>query len=122
MRRAPARVVATATVLLCTLATSTACGDDAEPADSDQPVTIDITFEGDTVSPNGDRVDVDAGQPIDLVVEADQPGEIHVHSEPEQSFPYKAGTTTIKLEIARPGVVPVESHDLDLVIVQLEVR
>jgi hypothetical protein len=62
------------------------------------------------------------GQEIDLVVTADQPGEIHVHSTPEQELAYEAGTTTLPLTIDQPGVVEVESHDLDLTIVQLEVR
>jgi hypothetical protein len=119
------RFLAAATVLLFTLATATACGDETEPAadgNDDNVVTIEITFEGDTVEPNGERVEVGVRQPIDLVVEADKPGEIHVHSTPEQSFPYEAGTTTLKLEIAKQGVVDVEAHEPDQVIVQLEVR
>lgn len=115
------RALATATVLLCTLAMSVACGDESEPAGNDDVVTIEITFTGDSVTPSGERVDVGVDQPIDLMVEADQPGEIHVHSTPEKTFPYEAGTTTLKLEISRPGVVDVESHNLDQIIVQLEV-
>ncbi len=76
------------------------------------------------MTPNGDRVEVDAGQPIDLVVTADEPGEIHVHSEPEQTFEYEGGgaTTTFEISVDRPGVVEVESHNLEQVIVQLEVQ
>ena len=103
------------------LATTTACGDDT-PKTSDEPVVVDITFEGGTVEPNGERVDVAAGQPIDLVVTADEPGSLHVHSDPEQEFAYEAGTETFEIQIDRPGVVEVESHELDQVIVQLEVR
>ena len=55
------------------------------------------------------------------MVTADEPGEIHVHSTPETSFAYEAGTETFKLQISRPGVVEVESHDLEKIIVQLEV-
>lgn len=100
-----------------------ACGDE-EPVDDGpdgKPLTIDITFENGTVDPSGDRVEVDVDQPVELVVEADTAGEIHVHSEPEQEFEYDAGTTTLPLTIDKPGVVDVESHDLDQVIVQLEV-
>jgi len=118
------RGLATAVVLLCTLATSTACGDDSgddNGGGEDATATIEVTFSGDTVTPSGERVEVAAGQPIDLVVTADAPGSIHVHSDPEQEFDYAAGTETIKLEISRPGVVEVESHELEMIIVQLEV-
>ena len=83
--------------------------------------TIEITFSGDTVEPNGERVEVKAGEEITLEVKADEPGELHVHSNPEQELPYGAGTTTLKLTIDEPGVVEVESHELEKVIVQLEV-
>jgi hypothetical protein len=118
------RALASVAVLLCTVATSTACGDDDSGTDggTTDPETIEVTFSGDTVTPSGERVEVEAGQPIDLVVTADEPGTIHVHSDPEQEFPYAAGTETFAFEISRPGVVEVESHDLEKIIVQLEVR
>ena len=99
----------------------------ATPSDTTQTPeperpTIEITFEGDTVTPNGERVAVPLGEEIDLVVTADAPGELHVHSTPEQELAYEAGTSTLPLVIDQPGVVEVESHDLELVVVQLEVR
>ncbi len=74
------------------------------------------------MTPNGDRVDVKAGEPVTLNVTADAAGEIHVHSNPEQELEYDAGETTLTLTIDQPGIVEVESHDLDKVIVQLEVQ
>lgn len=103
------------------LATVTACGDE-EKASSDEPVVVKITIEGGKVDPSGDRVDVGVDQPIDLEVTADEPGELHIHSEPEQQLEYGAGETTLKIAIGRPGVVAVESHELDQIVVQLEVR
>jgi hypothetical protein len=91
-------------------------------ASSDEPVTIEITFADGEVEPNGDRVEVDAGQPIDLEVTADEPGAIHIHSDPEQELDYEAGTETFEIQVDQPGIVEIESHDLDQVIVQLEVR
>ncbi len=84
--------------------------------------TIDITFKGDTVDPNGVERKVKAGKPFTLHIVADQPGELHIHSSPEQELVYPAGTTDKTLTIDQPGIVEVESHDLDQVIVQLEVR
>ncbi|MDO9498398.1 MAG: hypothetical protein Q7J48_22010 [Nocardioides sp.] len=117
------RQLATMTVLVSTLGFFAACGDD-EPSGNDtgsETETIEITFSEGTVTPNGERIEVGVDQPIDLVVEADEPGAIHVHAEPEQQFEYAVGTTTLKLVIDKPGVVEVESHGLEQVIVQLEV-
>lgn len=84
--------------------------------------TIEITVEGDTVSPSGERVEVSLGEEVVLEVIADAPGELHVHSTPERQLAYEAGTTSFPLTFDQPGVVEVESHDLGLIIVQLEVR
>ena len=106
------------------LALLTSCGDE-EPADNgsdSEPLTIDITFENGTVEPSGERIEVEVGQPIELVVKADEGGELHVHSKPETELEYEEGTTTLPLTIDKPGVVDIESHDLEQVIVQLEVE
>jgi len=116
------RVLPSLVVLLCTMATATACGDDSDDGGTTEPKIIEVTVSGDTVTPNGERIKVDVDQPVDLVVEADQPGEIHVHSDPEQELTYDAGTETFKLTFDRPGVVEVESHTLDKIIAQLEVE
>jgi hypothetical protein len=147
------RTLATLTVLLCTTAFASGCGGEDEspstteptstepnsakatPTDpasgepteptgtADAPQQIEVTIVGDSVTPNGERVEVAVGEPVELVVEADRPGEIHVHSSPEQELEYDKGTTTLELDpIERPGVVEVESHTLEKTIVQLEVR
>jgi hypothetical protein len=123
LRRLAPLLTAVLAVLAGSL-TLTACGSDSEPPASSQGAkSIDITFEGNTVTPNGERVEVAIGQPVKLVVTADAPGEIHVHSDPEQELEYKEGTTTVTIQgIDQPGTVDVESHTLDKVIVQLEVR
>lgn len=126
MRRTTARWIALTTLAGAALsACSTYDGDGANDGanDGDEgPVVVEITFENGEVEPNGERVEVGAGEPIDLVVTADEPGSLHVHSDPEQEFAYEAGTETFEIQIDRPGVVEVESHELEQVIVQLEVR
>jgi hypothetical protein len=101
---------------------SASAGESADGAPSSSTQRIAVAFDGDSVSPSGKRVEVAAGEPVELVVTADAPGEIHVHSSPEQELEYDAGTTTLELTIDQPGVVDVESHDLEKTIVQLEVR
>lgn len=118
------RPLVAAAVLTTALVGLTACGDDeSDPPTTDaEPVTVLVTFEGDTVDPSGDRVEVETGQPVELEITADAAGEIHVHSDPEQTLSYDAGSSTVEIEgIDQPGVVEVESHNLDKVIVQLEV-
>ena len=142
LRTPPRRLAPLALVVALAL---TGCGVDEEPTADPSPTASDpassskspspsdespseagtriqITFKGDTVDPSGERVEVAAGEEIELDVTADAPGEIHVHSTPEQELSYEAGSTTLTLTIDQPGVVEVESHDLDKVIVQLEVR
>jgi hypothetical protein len=119
------RFLATVAVLTATLASTAACGGDDNGSDpsSTETKVIKVSISGDTVTPNGDRVEVAVDQPIELQVTADAAGEIHVHSSPEQEFQYDTGTTTLKLDpIKTPSVVEVESHTLDKTIVQLEAR
>lgn len=84
--------------------------------------TIAITIAGHEVSPNGERVEVPVSEPIALEVTADAAGSLHVHSDPEQEVAYEEGTHTYLIQIDRPGVVEVESHDTHQVVVQLEAR
>jgi hypothetical protein len=118
------RAMASLAVLLCALTVTTACGSDSDGGSggSTDPKVIKVTISGDSVTPNGERVDVAVGQEIQLDVTADEAGEIHVHSSPEQQLEYEAGTHTLTIQgIDKPGTVDVESHALDKVIVQLEV-
>jgi hypothetical protein len=115
----PLRLASAAALVVLTL---TSCGDD-QPSGPTETKKISITFEGDTVTPNGERVEVGVDQPIELDITADAPGEIHVHSNPEQELEYDAGSTTLTIDpIDQPGVVDVESHTLEQTIVQLEVE
>lgn len=117
MRRAALIV----TLLAALLALAGCGGDETESTDPGQAQRIQITFDGDSVTPTGKRVEVGAGDPVELVIKADKPGELHVHSTPEQEIAYGSGTTTEQLTIDQPGVVDVESHHLDVVVLQLEV-
>lgn len=88
----------------------------------DDTVTVEVTREGDTFTPNGERVEMAVGQTLVLQVTADEAGELHVHSTPEQDLAYEVGTSEHEITVDRPGVVEVESHDPDSIVLQLEVR
>ena len=126
-------------VLSGALLTGCASAEDSPPADptpsqagspggddSSSPApagtVVDITFKGDSVTPNGERIDAKVGEPLTLDITADKAGELHVHSTPEQEIAYDAGTSTHEVTFDQPGVVDIESHHLDKVVVQVEVR
>jgi hypothetical protein len=116
------RTLVAAVALLLALLSLTACSDGSSgSAGSGGGTSIDITIKNGKVTPNGDRVKAKVGQPITLHIDADTAGEIHVHSTPEQHIDFDKGTSTKKLTITSPGIVDVEDHALDQVIVQLEV-
>jgi hypothetical protein len=83
---------------------------------------IEMTLQDGQVTPSGDRVEATAGQPITFVVDADAPGELHVHSAEGTTIPFEPGVSEHTFTVDRPGVVEVELHDPPLVVVQLEVR
>lgn len=116
------RTTAVLTPLFLAVALLAGCGDDEPDPGTSAPDAIEITFSDGSVSPQGERVEVEAGEEIELVVKADEPGGLHIHTQPEQELEYGAGTTNLTLTIDEPGVVDVEAHELEIVVVQLEVR
>ncbi|MEO5653109.1 MAG: hypothetical protein ABIN79_11855 [Marmoricola sp.] len=84
--------------------------------------TIDITITATSVDPSGQQLKVQAGKPITLRITAEGSGELHVHSSPEQEIAYPSGTSEHTLTLDQPGLVDVEDHELDKLIVKLEVR
>jgi hypothetical protein len=141
MGNRPRRVVAAALISCVTFAlagcgsnsnggTEAEAGDDlsATPAaqataapPSDAKV-IGITITADSVSPSGTRIEVKRNQPVVLEIDAAAAGELHVHSTPEMHIEFPAGKSKVQISIDKPGVVDVEDHSLDKLIVQLEVK
>lgn len=104
------------------------CGDEETPTDagdggSDETSaqTLEITVEGEDVSPKGDRVELGVGETLEIHVTSDREGELHVHSTPEQELAFGEGETDLELTIDAPGIVEVEDHESDTVIASLEV-
>ena len=119
------RLMAISAVVLGVVGLLAGCGSSGshDTDTSSKTLVIDITFSGDTVTPNGERVKVGVGQKVEFLVKADSAGEIHVHSTPEKQLPYNAGTTEIPVgSFSQPGLIEVESHALDKTIVQLQVQ
>ena len=93
----------------------------SKSAEASPGTSIDITIKNGTVSPSGERVKAKVDEPVTLHIDADTTGELHVHSTPEQEIEFSKGVSTKQLTIDKPGVVDVEDHELEQVIVQLQV-
>lgn len=98
------------------------CSDEPSEAQgsSSGSASVTLTF-ADGEAPAPQRLQADVGEEIEIVVKADEAGELHVHTNPEQELQYNSGTTTLMLTVDEPGVVEVESHDLEVTVLQLEV-
>ena len=97
---------------------------DASTGSSSKPVDIHVKIANGEVTPAGRRVDVTIGQPIRLVVDSDSADELHVHSSPEHEFEVPAGAhgKVYTFTLDKPGVVEVELHELDEVVVSIAAR
>lgn len=120
---AAAALIALGPLSACASGDSSSDGDtSSSPQNTSGPVELDVTVSGDDLSPLGKRVEVGVGQTLEVNIEADEAGEFHVHSKPEQEITYEAGESTHELSFDKAGVFPIESHDLGKVLVTLEVR
>ena len=84
--------------------------------------TIEVKIEGDHVEPSGERVQAKVGEPITLHISSDRDAELHVHSSPEQELEVKPGESTQTITVNTPGIVEVEEHHSETVVLQLEVH
>jgi hypothetical protein len=119
------RRLVTATALLLVAAMSLAgCGGNSTPSGPLPTKVIDITINGSSTTPSGQTIDVAVGQRIELRVSADAPGEIHVHSSPqEQEFQYGKGSSSLQVKpIQAPGRITVESHTLNKTLFILQAK
>lgn len=127
MKRTIATLAAATTLLLVGCQAQDGAGGEApeNSADSSESVRVEIELDDSGATPQGERVEVATGQLVELDItnNSSQDDEIHVHSDPEQSFDVAAGSSDIfTFSINRPGQVAVESHGLGVTIVQLVVE
>lgn len=94
-----------------------------KPQDQPSALRVEVSIKNGEVSPAGEHIDAEVGEPIVLKVDSDQADEIHVHSEPEHESEVKPGKPqTFRFKINRPGVYEVESHETETLILSLAVR
>lgn len=135
MPRVPAPLphLAALVVLVLAAGPTSGCGAEGTEAPQAGPTgpMVEITIEDGRITPVAADMEVAAGEAVELVVKSDAQGQIHVHSVDaattastmvEEQYRYEPGTTTFALEVDDPGLVAVELHDPDQLLVQLEVR
>ncbi len=85
-------------------------------------LVIDVTVEGDQVSPQAEVVEADIDKPITLQIQSDRAGEMHVHSSPEQYVDFGPGSTTAEITFENPGAIDVEEHETGALVLKLLVQ
>lgn len=92
------------------------------PTSEAQALQLEITLAKGSAEPNGERRDVAVGTTVVITVTSDRDDEVHVHGY-DLEIPVKAGETVTKKFVAdQSGSFEIESHEPELLIVQLQVR
>ncbi|WP_284536902.1 hypothetical protein [Nocardioides sp. T2.26MG-1] len=95
---------------------------EATPKETPKPGSeLVVTISGDEVLPNAKEISIDTGESLVISFTSDRPGELHVHSKPEQVLEFPAGKSTQELVIETPGLVEVEEHETGAVVAQIKV-
>jgi hypothetical protein len=93
-----------------------------EPTPAAPVVVVNMSVRDGKVTPKPHRVDVKLGANVRLQVTSDEDDVLHVHGY-EVEEPLEAGhTTTVELTADQPGVFEVETHESELLLLQLAVR
>ncbi|OBI82395.1 hypothetical protein [Mycobacterium sp. E740] len=86
-------------------------------------VVIDVSVTGDQVAPVNEQLQAKVKQPIVINISSDHDDELHVHSNPEHTFPVKAGPRqTFQFTVDVPGRVDVELHHAEKTIATIAVQ
>lgn len=120
--RVTARGVAVAAAALVLAGCSADSDPEGEEAADAPPETVKITITEDGITPLGERIEIPRDVSVPIEITADREGSLHVHSTPEQELDFIDGVTAHDLTIDRPGIVEVEMHDPDVVVLQLKVN
>jgi hypothetical protein len=95
----------------------------SEVLDTEQPGdAVGITVSGDQVTPVAQAVETEVGEVLRLAVQSNRPGELHVHSTPEQTVAFESGNTEIELTFDKPGQVDIEEHESGVLILRVLVQ
>lgn len=100
--------------------TETAEASPTETADAVE--TIRVSVQDGEVSPPPDRVTVQKGQRVRIVVTSDQPDELHIHGYDESIELEPGEPATVEFTADQSGLYEVETHETNTLLFQLVVR
>lgn len=83
---------------------------------------ITVTIASGEVTPPPDRIEVDEGRVVRIVVTSDEADEIHVHGYDLSSDVEAGAAVTIEFTADMTGLFEVESHHLDAVLFHLQIQ
>jgi glucose/arabinose dehydrogenase len=78
-----------------------------------------VTVAGSDVSPTARTIRMSTGDVLTLQITSDRPGELHVHSTPEQYVDFGRGESRHEIELETPGQIDVEEHDSGALVARL---
>jgi ABC-type Fe3+-hydroxamate transport system substrate-binding protein len=86
-------------------------------------LVIDVTIKGGEVTPTNAQLSGKVGEPVVVRVNSDAADELHVHSNPEHSFPIEPRSgQQFQFTVDVPGTVDIELHKLNRVIASVQVQ
>ena len=83
---------------------------------------IVVSVKDGKVSPKAHRVEVAEGSAVQILVSSDVDDEVHVHGYDIEREVQAGQSTTIEFTANQTGVFEVETHESNLLLLQLEVR
>ncbi len=92
------------------------------PTEVDQVQLIEVTIADGEVQTASDRVAVPLGRTVRLVVTSDVADEVHVHGFDIEAALEPGVPTTLEFVADEPGVFEVETHESELLLLQLAVQ
>jgi cupredoxin-like protein len=120
-----------AALLVAALLSVGACGSDDSDSGtnttSSSPSTastkvIKVSIKGDTITPAPDRVDVDLGSRVKIVVTSDGDDEVHLHGYDIEREVAPGSPARLSFTADQPGLFECESHKSGKLLFQLQVK
>ncbi len=92
---------------------------DGTPSEEPTEQVVQVTIAADSVTPVAQTDEVAVGETLEVAIDSDREGELHVHSTPEQTFPLSPGRQTVEMTFDKPGTVDVEEHVADVLVLRV---
>jgi hypothetical protein len=101
--------------------------DDSTPSATEEPgqddaLQVSVSVQDGDVDPPTQRVEVQQGQQVQLTITSDVDDEVHVHGFDVEGELQAGQPTTLEFVADQTGLFEVETHETELLLLQLEIR